>query len=605
MADGPEGTRAAALLGVESSWTNRRWVPRLAPDADALAMALSQRHGLDDVLARVLAGRGVGLEAAEGFLDPRLRTLMPDPAVLQDMDRAVALLADAIQAGVTIGIFGDYDVDGAASSALLAEFLDAAGTPWRLHIPDRMTEGYGPNEPAMAAFVDQGCKVIVTVDCGTTSHGPIAAAKARGAPTVVLDHHLAPERLPDAAALVNPNRLDDVSGLGYLCAAGVVFMAIVAVNREFRRRGFWGRERPEPDLMAFLDLVALGTVADVVPLLGLNRAFVRQGLAVMASRARTGLRALADVARLDGPPRPYHLGFLLGPRINAGGRIGDASLGARLLLARDEVEAGRMAVELDRLNGERQAIERAMVEDGEAQALLRLGLDEQGAEVVVVSSPDWHQGVVGLVASRLKERFHRPAFAFAIGEGGLATGSARSIPGVDIGSSIRRAVDQGLALKGGGHPMAGGLTVETARLAELSAFLEGDVGASVRAARLDRSHRVDAVITALAARPELHGLLEKAGPYGAGHAEPLLAVPAHRLVDLREVGQGHLKLRLKSDDGAALDAMAFRAVGSALGQGLQERRGERVHVLGTLMLDRWQGMDRISLRVVDAAPAGR
>ncbi len=605
MADGPEPDRVSSLLGVDKSWTNRRWIPRLGRDADALALALAQRHGLDDVLARVLAGRGIGLDAAEAFLDPRLRTLMPDPAVLQDMHRAVALLADVVQAGAKIGIFGDYDVDGAASSALLAEFLDAAGVPWTLHIPDRLTEGYGPTEAAMAAFAEQGCKLIVTVDCGTTSHAPIETATNSGVPTVVLDHHLAPERLPTAAALVNPNRLDDVSGLGYLCAAGVVFMTIVALNRELRRRGFWTRERPEPDLMGSLDLVALGTVADVVPLTGLNRAFVRQGLAVMAARSRTGLRALADVARLDGPPRPYHLGFLLGPRINAGGRIGDASLGARLLLARDEAEAGRMAVELDRLNGERQVIERAMVEEGEAQALLRLGLDEQGAEVVLVSSPDWHQGVVGLVASRLKERFHRPAFAFAVGEGGFATGSARSIPGVDIGSSIRRAVERGLAVKGGGHPMAGGLTIQTARLDALAAFLEADIGASVRAARLDRAHRVDAIITALAARPELHGLLEKAGPYGSGHAEPLLAVPAHRLVDLREVGQGHLKLRLKSDDGAVLDAMAFRAGGSALGQGLQERRGERVHVLGTLGLDHWQGMDRVTLRVVDAAPAGR
>lgn len=589
------------LLGVENSFTGRRWIARLGAEDEAVVLAMIQRHGLPDVLARVLAGRGIGLEEVESFLQPRLRGLMPDPFVLQDMEAAVVRLARAVAAGTTIGIFGDYDVDGAASCALLAEFLDQAGTPWRLHIPDRLTEGYGPTDQAMHAFAAQGCGLVVTVDCGTTSHGPVAAAAVLGLDTIVIDHHLAPERLPATAALVNPNRLDDVSGLGHLCAAGVVFMALVALNRELRRRAFWSPARPEPDLLAMLDLVALGTVADVAPLVGLNRAFVRQGLAVMAARARPGLRALADVARLDGPPRPYHLGFLLGPRINAGGRIGDASLGARLLLSRDEDAVARMAVELDRLNGERQVIERAMVEEGEAQALVRLGLSEDGAEVVVVSSPDWHQGVVGLVASRLKERFRRPALALAVGADGMATGSARSIPGVDIGSAIRRAVDQGLAVKGGGHVMAGGLTLEAARLPELSTFLEAAIGPAVAAARADRAHRIDAVLTALAARPELHALIESAGPFGSGHPEPLLAFGSHRLVDLREVGQGHLKLRLKADDGAMLDAMAFRAVGSPLGQGLQTLRQERIHVAGTLTLDRWKGAERVQLRVVDAA----
>jgi single-stranded-DNA-specific exonuclease len=598
-------SRGRPLLGVERSFTGRRWVARLDDAGEAVALALSQRHGLDHALARVLAGRGIGVDAADVFLDPRLRTLMPDPSVLAGMDGAVARLADAVQAGAKVGIFGDYDVDGACSAALMAEFLDACGSRFVLHIPDRLTEGYGPTDEAMRMFAGAACGLVVTVDCGTTSHGPVATARDLGLDTVVLDHHLAPEALPDAVAVVNPNRLDDVSGLGSLCAGGVVFMTLVGLNRELRRRDFWSADRPAPDLMALLDLVALATVADVVPLVGLNRAFVRQGLAVMAARGRVGLRALADIARLDGPPRPYHLGFLLGPRINAGGRIGDAALGARLLLARDEDEAGRIAGELDRLNGERRDIERAMVEEGEAQALLQLGLDEEGGTVVLVSSPEWHQGVVGLVASRLKERFQRPALAFAINPDGLATGSARSIPGVDIGLAIRKSVELGLAVKGGGHPMAGGLTLPVEGLPALRAFLEAEVGARVDAARSDRALSVDAVLTALAARPELHALLERAGPFGSGHAEPLLAFPGHRLADLREVGQGHLKLRLRAEDGAVLDAMAFRAVGTALGQGLAGLRGERVHVLGTLSLDRWQGTERVQLRVVDAAETVR
>ncbi len=594
-----------ALLGVERSLAGRRWTARLDGVSEAVALAIAQRHGLADALARVLAGRGVSCDDAESFLDPRLRTLLPDPFVLVDMPKAVARLADAVERGAVIGVFGDYDVDGAASAALLAEFLAHAGVRFHLHIPDRITEGYGPTDDAMRGFAAAGCGLVVTVDCGATSHQPVREAARLGLATVVLDHHLAPEALPEAAAIVNPNRQDDVSGLGYLCAAGVVFMTLVALNRELRRRGFWNADRPEPDLMASLDLVALGTVADVVPLVGLNRAFVRQGLVVMASRGRPGLRALADVARMDGPPRPYHLGFLLGPRINAGGRIGDAALGAKLLLSRDEDEVARIAAELERLNGERQVVERAMVEEGEAQALLRLGLGEDQAEIVVVASPDWLQGVVGLVASRLKERFQRPAFAFAINEAGLATGSARSIPGVDIGRAIRTAVEMGLAIKGGGHPMAGGMTLPAEGLPALAAYFETALGARVAAARSDRSLSVDAVLTAFAARPELHALLERAGPFGSGHPEPLLAFPAHQLIDLREVGQGHLKIRLKAQDGAVLDGIAFRAVGSALGQGLAGLRGERIHALGTLSLDRWQGSERIQLRLVDAAPAGR
>ena len=357
--------------------------------------------------------------------------------------------------------------------------------------------------------------------------------------------------------------------------------------------------------MAELDLVALGTVADVVPLVGLNRAFVRQGLAVMKGRGRIGLRALADVARLDGPPRPYHLGFLIGPRINAGGRIGDAALGARLLLCDDDLEATRIAGELDRLNGERQAIEQGMVAEAEAQALHALGLDEEGAPIVMVGSEGWHPGVVGLVAARMKERFRRPAFALAYGPDGTGTGSARSIPGVDLGRAVRAAVEQGLAQKGGGHAMAAGVTVARDRVPALTAFLADRLGSEIERARADQSLAVDAAITASGARPELLAKLEQAGPFGSGHPEPVFALPAHRLVEVAEVGRGHVRVKLKAGDGALIDGIAFRAAGQPLGQMLARSRGESVHIAGHLALDSWNGRDRVQVRILDAAAMTR
>lgn len=588
------------FLGVERSLTGRRWRDRLDDAARASALAMVQAYGLDDVVARVLAGRGVEIEQVEAFLDPKLRTLLPEPFTLVDMEAATQRLADAVVRGETVAVFGDYDVDGACSSALLGGFLDACGTPWHLHIPDRLVEGYGPNVEAVRGLARRGATLLVTVDCGTTSHEPVAEARSLGMDTVVLDHHQAPEQLPDALALVNPNRQDDLSGLGALCAAGVVFVTLVALNRELRRRGFW-QTHQAPDLMAALDIVALATVADVVPLTGLNRAFVRQGLAVMRQRGRPGLRALTDVARLDGPPRPYDLGFLVGPRINAGGRIGDAALGARLLLTQDEAEAGRMAVDLDRLNGERQVIEQAMVAEGEAQALFQVGIDEQAGSVVCVQSDAWHPGVVGLVASRLKERFQRPTLALAIGEDGFATGSARSVPGVDLGRAVRAAVEAGLAVKGGGHAMAAGVTVRREGIPALHAFLENRLAADVSAWRDDRALAIDAALTAAGVRPDLIHRIEAAGPFGSGHPEPVFVLPAHQLVEAAEVGRGHLRLKLRSRDGASVDGIAFRAVGQPLGQALAAAKGEVVHVAGQLGINRWNGSERAQIRVADVA----
>ncbi|MGE4172835.1 MAG: DHH family phosphoesterase, partial [Methylocystis sp.] len=401
-----------AFFGVERSVLGRRWRGRLDARGEAQALALAQTHGIDDFLARVIAGRGVTVADAAAYLDPKLRDLMPDPSSLRDLDAAAERLARAIEKGEQIAIFGDYDVDGACASALLVDFWRAAGAPEPLvHIPDRIVEGYGPNIEAIRDLAGRGATLLATVDCGTTSHEALAVARELGLDVIVLDHHQAPERLPDAI-VVNPNRQDDLSGQGALCAAGVVFLTLVGLSRTLRGRGWWHDDRPAPDLLAALDLVALATVADVAPLARLNRALVAKGLTVMAARSRLGLAALMDAARLDGPPRASHLGFALGPRINAGGRIGDAGLGARLLTLADPLEARRIALELDRLNCERQLVEKATLEQAIAQAEAQLARSNR-LSCLVVEGEDWHPGVAGLIASRLKDRFNIPSFVIA------------------------------------------------------------------------------------------------------------------------------------------------------------------------------------------------
>ncbi|MGA3303393.1 MAG: single-stranded-DNA-specific exonuclease RecJ [Methylovirgula sp.] len=598
MSDSSFLTKSRAFLGVERSALGRRWRDRLDATGQARAQAMMQLHGHSDLLARVLAGRGVLPDEAPEFLDPTLRRLMPDPYRLADMEPAAKRLAAAITNGETIAIFGDYDVDGACSAALFADFLGAAGTPFLIHIPDRIFEGYGPNAQAIAALAEQGAKLLVTVDCGTTSHEPLAEAKRLGLDVIVLDHHQAPEILPDAL-VVNPNRQDDLSGLGALCAAGVVFMTLVAVNRILRDAGFWNAGRPEPDLLKGLDLVALATVADVASLTGLNRAFVTKGLALMKGRGRPGLCALFDVAGTDGPPKVSHLGFLIGPRINAGGRIGDAALGAKLLALTDSIEGRRIAEQLDRLNRERQAIESAALEEALAEALYQ-GAESEGSPVIIVAGEGWHPGVVGLIAARLKERFRKPAFAIAF-DGAIGTGSGRSIVGVDIGRAVRAAVEAGIAVKGGGHAMAAGITIPREKLEDFRAFLTSRLAASIEAARADEALIVDAALTAAGAHAELYASLERAGPYGAGNPEPIFVFPAHRLVDIGEVGQGHLRWRAKAGDGASIEGILFRAVGQPLGEALKAARGASLHLAGTLTLDNWNGRERVQLRLIDFA----
>lgn len=589
-----------AFLNVEKSVSGQRWMARLDQAGLNRALAISQTHGLSEIVARVLAGRGVGVDDALAFLDPTIRGLMPDPSGLTDCDRAAARIAAAIAAREKVAIFGDYDVDGAASSALLCRFLRHFGLEAEIYIPDRIFEGYGPNPAAIRQLVENGARLIVTVDCGSTSHESLKVAADLGVDVVVIDHHQLGAELPPCHALVNPNRQDDLSGQGHLCAAGVVFLVLVATLRELRKAGD-GRERML-DLLSWLDLVALATVCDVVPLKGLNRAYVVKGLIAARHMLNPGLAALFRVAGLNGPVTPYHLGFLIGPRINAGGRIGDAALGSRLLTLDDAARAGEIAVRLDELNKERQAMEAAMLAEAEAEALAEYG-NGAGAAVIVTANDGWHAGIVGLLASRLKDKFRRPAFAIAFDANGRGTGSGRSINGFDLGRMVRAAVENGLLVKGGGHAMAAGLTVERANLGPLRHFFEESASNAVSTLVADPALKIDAAVSASGATPALVEKLEAAGPYGAGHPQPVFAVPAHRLRDSRPVGTTHVKVTLEAMDGTRLEGIAFRAAETPLGDFLMKERGSMIHVAGSLSLDHWQGAQRVQLRVIDAARA--
>ncbi|MFN7011733.1 MAG: single-stranded-DNA-specific exonuclease RecJ [Allorhizobium sp.] len=598
--DEPVDPVPRAFLGVDRSVTGQRWVSRLDQAGQNRALAISQLHGLPELVARVLAGRGVSVDDAPGFLDPTIRTLMPDPYRLTDCEAASERLVLAIRRGERVAIFGDYDVDGAASSALLSRFLMHFGLEPEIYIPDRIFEGYGPNPTAIGQLIDRGARLIVTVDCGSTSLEALAVARERGIDVLVIDHHQMGHEMPPCLALVNPNREDDLSGQGHLCAAGVVFLVLVATLRLLRQNGH--PQARALDLLAWLDLVALATVCDVVPLKGLNRAYVTKGLIAARHQNNAGLAALLRVAGIGGPVTPYHFGFLVGPRINAGGRIGDAALGSRLLTLDDAAEADRIAVRLDELNRERQAMEQVMLAEAEAEALAEYG-DGEAASVIVTARDNWHPGIVGLLAARLKEKFKRPAFAIAFDPNGKGTGSGRSINGFDIGRMVRAAVDSGLLAKGGGHAMAAGLTVERGNLGRLRTFFDEWSAEQVRALAANQTLKIDGALGASGATIALIDQLETAGPYGSGHAQPVFAVPAHRLRDARPVGTTHVKITLEAADGTRLEGIAFRAAETALGDFLLNGRGTQIHVAGTLSADHWQGTRRVQMRVLDAAKA--
>ncbi|MEW6634451.1 MAG: single-stranded-DNA-specific exonuclease RecJ [Pseudomonadota bacterium] len=587
------------FLDVRQSATGVSWEHRLTERQDMVALAIAQGHGVPDIVARVLAGRGVSAEQTERFLDPTIRELLPNPVSLTDMEKAAARLADAIVAGQKVAIFGDYDVDGAASSALLKRFLAHFSVPSEIYIPDRIFEGYGPNPDAMRELISRGARLIVTVDCGTNSAASIEAAREAGADVVVLDHHQVGGPLPAAIAVVNPNRDDDLSGQGHLCAAGVVFLCLVQTAKVLRER----LPGVAPlDLLSLLDLVALATVCDVVPLTGVNRAFVVKGLQVARQQNNEGLAALARVSRIGEPINTFHLSFLIGPRINAGGRIGDAALGSRLLATDDPVEAAGIAETLDRLNQERQQMELEMLAQARAEADAELA-GGSGPAVVVTASNNWHPGIVGLIASRLKDHARRPAFAIAFNSNGIGTGSGRSVSGFDLGRLVREAAEAGLIVKGGGHAMAAGITVERAKLGALRAFFEERAAADVFRLQSEESLAIDGALAAEGATLALLDALEKAGPFGAGHIAPVFVLPRHRLADARAIGTNHIRADLRSQSGGSIQAIAFRAVDTALGEFLFKNRGKTVHVAGSLSANHWNGNRTVQFRVTDAALA--
>ncbi len=587
----------AAAFGVARSFSGRRWLLK-AVDQDIERELLRE---ISPVLSRLLALRGITAPEAADYLTPKLKHLLPDPNILKDMPAAIARVSAALEAGERIAVFGDYDVDGSTSAALLSDFLTALGAPPRIYIPDRMTEGYGPSPAAMRVLHDEGAKLVITVDCGAAAIAALEEAKMLGMDVVVLDHHRV-EIAPPALAHVNPNQPDDKSGLGHLCAAGVCFLFLVALNRLLRDGNFYQeRGMVEPDLRLFLDLVGLATICDVVPLNGVNRAFVRFGLGQISTLSRPGLAALAAVAGAKGPFTPYHLGYVFGPRINAGGRVGRSSLGVDLLTARESEQAHEFAAQLDLHNKERQAIEKLILEEAIAQ-----GATQANAPFILVSGEGWHPGVVGIVAGRLKERFGKPAFVAGF-EGGqigntMGRGSARSIPGIDLGGIIRAAAESKVIEYGGGHAMAAGFSLMSGQIEGFRKFVENQFSGTGPALAAANDLYLDAVSSPAGANVALVQEIAAAGPFGAGNPEPLLALPDVRVAFADIVGKAHVKLRLGGGDGSMLDAIAFRAVGTPLGDGLLASRGRSVHVTGRLRQDDWNGRIRVQLEIEDAAP---
>ena len=613
---------AAAFLGVEASLTNARWEParsiRQGDELDRHAAAISQQFAdMPLPVSRILAGRDLDDLTIDQFLEPKLRDLLPNPSRFRDMDRAAARLADAVEAGTPVGVFGDYDVDGAAAAALLVNVLGMLGLAVDVHIPDRMREGYGPNAAALQALQARGAGLIITVDCGINAHAPLAAVADTGIDVIVVDHHLAGPELPPAHSVINPNRLDEDGAYGHLCAAGVTFVVMVALLRELRGRGFFTDTRPAPDLIRQLDIVGLATVCDVVPLTGVNRAFVGQGLKVLAQRTNIGLACLADQAGLNTPPSGHTFGFLLGPRINAGGRIGVSDLGVRLLSARAADEAGGIAAALDELNTRRREIEQEI----RAHAM-DLASQQDSRPVVLVGHDAWHEGVIGIVAGRLREALGKPACVVALGDGagsgaligagigtgigtGIGKGSGRSIPGFRLGSAVIAAQQAGILAGGGGHDMAAGFSIDHGRMDEFHDFLcqrfEAELGGEVpRPVR-----QVSGLLSTAGVLPELADWLDRLGPFGSGNPEPRFALPDCRIGYAKAVGRdgAHISCRLDDGSGTALSAIAFQAGGTPFGAALLAARdGAPLHILGRVRRDHFRGGRAMQLEIEDAAP---
>lgn len=574
---------------------------KIAQADDRTVELLMQKYNLPYIISRILTLRGVSPDEAENFLEPKIQKLMPNPNVLKDMEKAAVRIAKAVTEKEQVAVIGDYDVDGATSSSVLRLFLEACGLRPLIHIPER-EEGYGPSIQAVNDFKEQGATLLVTVDCGTTAFEPLEYAAAQGMDVIVIDHHEAEAKLPKIYAVVNPKRLDEENDYPYLkfmAAVGVVFMAVVAVNRELRTQKFYSQECPEPDLMKWLDLVALGTVCDVVPLKGLNRAYVRQGLKIMANRNNIGLTALIDKAGLSEMPTAFHLGYVLGPRINASGRVGDADISHKLLCCKDGYQAQVWADKLNEYNVARKDIENYVL----LQAMEMLEGTPQAYPIAFVAGKDWHQGVIGIVAGKLKERYNLPSFVMSI-EADEVKGSARSIPQVDLGALIIAAKEKGLLTKGGGHTMAAGFSLEEDKIEEFREFAGRYVVEKIGDEAITPVLDIDAVLDAAAANVEMIDYLEKLEPYGAGNKEPLILLKNVRLIKPAMVGVGHVRCILSSDNGGSLKGMAFRVGDNDIGQAMLTAKGDSFDVVGVLRRDRWQGRNEAQFIIEDIKRAG-
>ena len=595
-----------ALAGVDRSLSGARWqavaTQHSAADTRRMAALFEDRLGFPYALCWHLASIGVGADTVEAFLDPKLRTSLPDPSVMRDADQAIGLITDIIKLKQPVGLFGDYDVDGACSAALFRMVLGAFGVPVWCHIPDRFTEGYGPNLAALKALKAQGAELILTVDCGITAHEPLAAAAEEGMKVIVIDHHKAGLTLPQAEAVVNPNRLDDDSGLGHLCAAGVCFLVLAGVVRACRVQGITPESGQMPDLMAVLDLVALATACDVVPLTGVNRAFIKQGLKVLGRRDNEGLRALMDVARLDHPPTMHTLGFVLGPRLNAGGRLGRSDLGVQILTSTDSGIAETLALQIDQLNTDRRAEEAVVRASAEQMAEDKLAA-EPDLPVLVLAQRGWHEGVIGIVAGRLKDAYHRPVVVISIDEAGYGKGSARSVAGFSIGDQILAARQDGLLKTGGGHDMAAGLGLEEGQIAAFEDFVV-DRARQVFAGVPQRVFSYTHAVSVAGCTSALVDGLEAVGPFGAGHAEPRFVITHCRLKNLRWMGKDKAHLSVQLDDGTAapVRAVAFSVAGTQLGQYLAASPDPGpVQVLGRVQKDTYRGGGAVQFLIEDIA----
>jgi single-stranded-DNA-specific exonuclease len=590
------GLNYVTVLGIEKSLTGRRWVWR--ESEERIGLGIAQALGIPELMGRLLAARGVSATHAPDFLDPTLRAMLPDPSCIVDMDRAAARLADAVEAHECVGVFGDYDVDGACSAAMMVTVLQGLGCKVLTHVPDRLLEGYGPNPAALRGMAERGAKLLICVDCGTTGHEAFAPLH-NSADILVFDHHKAEGAPPKIIATVNPNRLDCESGLTSICATAVAFIGCIALVRALRQRGFF-KNRPEPDLRETLDLVALATICDVMPLTGLNRAFVTQGLRIMARRARPGIAALLEVAKLNDAPTAMHCGFALGPRINASGRIAESDMGLRLLLSEDFDSARDLAETLDSVNRQRQLVEAGILQSAMAVAESQV---IAGHPVILLAQDGWHPGVVGIVAGRIKEKFNRPALVAGISDG-LAKGSGRSVTGLDLGAAIIAARQTGLLTTGGGHAMAAGFSLPSESLAAFHAFLDERLAeATVRPGAADLT--LEGILAVSGADAALAQMVARLGPFGTGNEEPLFVLQRARVVKADRIGKDGNTIRamIEGEGGGRLKALLFRAKDGELANALSRAGDAPLHIAGYLRAETWNGRTSAGFFVTDAAPA--